>query len=176
MRKKTPAYHVNGIAHADELASQEMRSVPNIEVQQEARSQPQSQSQQSQSQGPEPKVKSKSWVKANRDVKLKRWVLWVIGGVILILVGVSAVLGGILGSRALRSKDNNDAPTASNITSNGTSPTGNTPNVTPVQPIRSGSRLDVPGHRTKTDYSIRLLYQDKDNQIRFTDKDSISAN
>ncbi|KAI1409699.1 hypothetical protein F5Y13DRAFT_192961 [Hypoxylon sp. FL1857] len=127
---------------------------------------------------------SLSWVKderqtqVRRDVRVKRWLLWAIGGAALFLIGAGAVLGGVLGSRTGRYSYGSDPPIVSNTTSNGTSPNtpSSTPVSTPVRSIRAGSRLAVTGYRTKTDYSIRLFYQDKDNQLRFVDKESAGAN
>ncbi|KAI1390104.1 uncharacterized protein F4822DRAFT_224534 [Hypoxylon trugodes] len=121
-----------------------------------------------------------SWVKAERqigmgEVKIKQWVLWVIGGVVFIFIGAGAVIGGIMGSRAESANHSSSStPPSTNTTTNGTSP--NTMNSTLTQSIRSGSRLAVTGYRTKTDYSIRLFYQDEDHQLRFTDKENVNAN
>ncbi|OTA84581.1 hypothetical protein M434DRAFT_16388 [Hypoxylon sp. CO27-5] len=71
-----------------------------------------------------------------------------------------------------------DSPIVSNTTSNGTSPDmpSSTPISAPIKSIKTNSRLAVTGYRTKTDYSIRLFYQEKDNQLRFVDKESAGAN
>ncbi|XXG94040.1 hypothetical protein Hte_000291 [Hypoxylon texense] len=112
---------------------------------------------------------------AKKEVKVKRWVLWTIGGIILVLVIIGAVLGGILGSRSSSHEDDDDdTAIPSNSTSNGTTP--DSPNSTPLQSIRTGSKLAVTGYRTKTDYSMRLFYQDLDNRIRFVDKENVNAN
>ncbi|KAI1142856.1 hypothetical protein F5Y05DRAFT_366437 [Hypoxylon sp. FL0543] len=124
---------------------------------------------------------SSSWVKdehrtqVRKDGKRRRWVLWAVGGAVLLLIGAGAVLGGVLGSRAGRYSH---PAVVANTTSNGTIPDtpSSTPASSPVKSIRAGSRLAVTGYRTKTDYSIRLFYQDKDNQLRFVDKESASAN
>ncbi|KAI1765282.1 hypothetical protein GGR53DRAFT_490534 [Hypoxylon sp. FL1150] len=108
-----------------------------------------------------------------KDVKVKRWVLWTVGGIILILVTIGAVLGGILGTRRSSNNDDN-AAIPSNSTSNETTP--DSTSSTSVQSIRAGSKLAVTGYRTKTDYSIRLFYQDQNNQLRFIDKENVSAN
>ncbi|KAI0848914.1 hypothetical protein F5Y00DRAFT_237047 [Daldinia vernicosa] len=120
-----------------------------------------------------------SWVKDERhilgndkEVKVKRWVLWAIGGAVVLLLGIGATLGGIMGSRAHWSVSYDG--TESNITSNGTSTSP--PKSTPTQSIKVGSRLAVTGYRTDADYGVRLFFQDQDNQIRFTDKEHVSAN
>ncbi|KAI2470068.1 hypothetical protein F4781DRAFT_392239 [Annulohypoxylon bovei var. microspora] len=129
-----------------------------------------------------------SWMKegrqawANKDVKVKRWVIWALGGTLLILASVGATIGGILRADAVRAKnapkggDNNDSntPVVSNTTSNATSP--DTPETTTKPTVRIGSRLAVTGYRNQTDYSIRLFYQDEDNQIQFMDKEGAGAN
>ncbi|KAI1376299.1 hypothetical protein F4677DRAFT_419526 [Hypoxylon crocopeplum] len=225
-----PPYRTHGAAHADEVSSQEMQTIPATEPLQLARSQPQLQSLQQPQQytnqyhgqsfqtlpspqlsnysinnltySPNPATSnenqlnpyptaspSSSWVKdesqthVDEHVKVKRWVLWLVIGVVIILVGVGAVLGGVLGTRAEGEKSSNSGgiPTSSNTT-NGTSPntspdiSPNTSTSTPSRPIRSGSRLAVTGYRTETDYSIRLFFQDQDNQLRFSDKESSGAN
>ncbi|KAI1798619.1 hypothetical protein F4811DRAFT_174455 [Daldinia bambusicola] len=127
-----------------------------------------------------------SWVKdghrtlgSGKEVKVKRWILWAIGGAIVLLLGAGATLGGVLGSRARWSDgderiDSKTTPnTTSNTTSNRTSPSP--PKSTPMQSIKVGSKLAVTGYRTGSDYSIRLFFQDQDNQIRFTDRESASA-
>ncbi|KAK6948285.1 hypothetical protein Daesc_010050 [Daldinia eschscholtzii] len=127
-----------------------------------------------------------SWVKDERqilgdgkEVKVKRWVLWTICGAIVLLVGIGATLGGIIGSRAHWSSSNeqvdfNTTPGDTNDTSPSTPKP--TPTPTPTQSIKVGSRLAVTGYRTGADYSIRLFFQDQDNQIRFTDKEKANAN
>ncbi|KAI0842964.1 hypothetical protein F5Y06DRAFT_78030 [Hypoxylon sp. FL0890] len=108
-------------------------------------------------------------LKKKKNIRVNRWVLWAVGGTLLFLVGIGSVVGGIFGSRTGR-----DSPgIVSSTTSNGTSP--DMPSSTPKS-IRAGSRLAVTGYRTKTDYSIRLFYQSKDNQLRFVDKESAGAN
>ncbi|KAI0175996.1 hypothetical protein GGR52DRAFT_340074 [Hypoxylon sp. FL1284] len=111
---------------------------------------------------------------AKKGIRVKPWVLWTVGGVILLLILIGAVLGGILGARATQAHNGGGG---SNSTSNGTRPDnpGSDSDPDPV-PIRAGSRLAVTGYRTKTDYSIRLFYQDEDDQIRFTDKENAKAN
>ncbi|KAI8960761.1 hypothetical protein F5Y11DRAFT_349181 [Daldinia sp. FL1419] len=123
-----------------------------------------------------------SWVKDEhrilgngKEVKVKRWVIWAVGGAILLLLGIGATLGGIMGSRAHWSVSYDQID--SNTTSNGTtSSSPSPPKSTPTQSIKVGSRLAVTGYRTDTDYSIRLFFQDQDNQIRFLDKEKASAN
>ncbi|KAI1779425.1 hypothetical protein F4818DRAFT_399278 [Hypoxylon cercidicola] len=120
---------------------------------------------------------SSSWLKEHetpvkKEVRVKNWVLWTVGGVVLMLVIIGAVLGGILGARSTGS--HNSTTIISNSTSNGTTP--DSPNPTPPQSIRAGSRLAVTGYRTKSDYSIRLFYQDQNNRLRFTDKENVGAN
>ncbi|KAI1213830.1 uncharacterized protein F4807DRAFT_202174 [Annulohypoxylon truncatum] len=126
---------------------------------------------------------SSSWV--SKDVKVKRWVIWAISGALILIIGVGAIIGGIIGAEEVKAKhatdsnDSNDsngsdAPTSSNTTSNGTSP--NAPQTISAPRVRLGSRLAVTGYRNATDYNIRLFYQDKDNQIQFVDKEGASAN
>lgn len=120
---------------------------------------------------------SPSWLKneaqeqGKKDVKVKRWVLWTIGGIVILLVALGAILGGVLGAR---SGSHGSTSVVSNTTSNATS--SDTPKTTPLQSIRTGSKLAVTGYRTKTDYAIRLFYQDQDHQLRFSDKESSGAN
>lgn len=120
-----------------------------------------------------------SWVKDERrilgngkEVRVKRWTLWAIGGAVVLLLGIGATLGGIIGSQAHWSVSYDG--TGSNITSNGTS--SSPPKSTPTQSIKVGSRLAVTGYRTDADYGIRLFFRDEDNQIRFTGKEHVSAN
>ncbi|KAI0898597.1 hypothetical protein F4806DRAFT_458932 [Annulohypoxylon nitens] len=121
-----------------------------------------------------------TWV--SKDVKVKRWVIWAISGTLILIIGIGAILGGIIGSQEENAKyapssnpdNNNDPPTNSNTTTNGTSP--NTPQTVSTPSVRLGSRLAVTGYRNETNYSIRLFYQDKDNQIQFVDKEGASAN
>lgn len=107
-----------------------------------------------------------------KEVRVKRWILWAIGGAVVLLLGIGATLGGIIGSQAHWSVSYDG--TGSNITSNGTS--SSPPKSTPTQSIKVGSRLAVTGYRTDADYGIRLFFQDEDDQIRFTDKEHASAN
>ncbi|KAI6093477.1 hypothetical protein F4821DRAFT_220702 [Hypoxylon rubiginosum] len=222
----TPPYRTIGAAHADELTSQGMQAVHNVEPQQLARSQDRLPSQEQLSYPwtgpsanqyygqsfqtlPSPQASgysgdnptyspvliasnaeshhlnpqatttpSSSWPKeretpVKKDIKVQRWVLWTVGGIILILVIIGAVLGGILGTRRSNSYDDNGA-IPSNSTSNETTP--DSTSSTPVQSIKVGSKLAVTGYRTKTDYSIRLFYQDQNNQLRFMDKENVGAN
>ncbi|KAH9999558.1 hypothetical protein F4779DRAFT_631289 [Xylariaceae sp. FL0662B] len=103
-----------------------------------------------------------SWAKderqagAGENTGRKRWVLWAIGAVVLILIIVGAVVGGVVGSRAAaHSDDGSKGMTASNGTSPDTS--------TPLQSIRTGS-------------SYRLFYQDQFDHLRYSDKESINTN
>ncbi|KAI0383740.1 hypothetical protein F5Y04DRAFT_19953 [Hypomontagnella monticulosa] len=126
-----------------------------------------------------------SWAKERRQAlmggdrtRAKRFMLWALIGAGLVVVGLGAVLGGVLGSKAEKASHSNDAPVVSNTTpnttSNGTSST--IPNSVLQQPIRAGSKLAVTGYRRKGDYSIRLFFQDQDHQLRFIDRETSSSN
>ncbi|KAI1461703.1 hypothetical protein F4805DRAFT_413050 [Annulohypoxylon moriforme] len=120
---------------------------------------------------------SSSWV--SKDVKVKRWVIWAISGSLILIIGVGAIIGGIIGAEAEKANHapeggDSDSPAVPNTPSNGTSP--NTPQTISTPSVRIGSRLAVTGYRNDTDYSIRLFYQDKDNQIQFVDKEGASSN
>ncbi|OTA69247.1 hypothetical protein K449DRAFT_460794 [Hypoxylon sp. EC38] len=229
-----PPYRTHGIAHADGLTSQGVRTVSAIESLPLSRSQPQFQPQpHSQNQWTESSVyqhygqssqilpssqisgyssdhptygsqlatpstenqylnpfaatspntsrgKDEHQTQVGKDVKVKRWVSWAVGGALLFIISAGAVLGCVPGSRAGRYSYGygSDSPIVSNRTSNGTSPDtpSSTPMSAPVKSIQTNSRLAVTGYRTKTDYSIRLFYQDKDNQLRFVDKERAGAN
>ncbi|KAI1093503.1 hypothetical protein F5B19DRAFT_449621 [Rostrohypoxylon terebratum] len=121
----------------------------------------------------EPAQTKSLWV--NKDIKVKRWVVWAISGTLILIIGIGAILGGIIGSQIESAKNapgNN--PGNNSTTTNGTSP--NTPQTASTPSVRLGSRLAVTGYRNETDYNIRLFYQDKDNQIQFVDKEGASAN
>ncbi|KAI0890672.1 uncharacterized protein GGS22DRAFT_151546 [Annulohypoxylon maeteangense] len=114
-----------------------------------------------------------SWV--SKDIKVKRWIIWAISGALILIIGVGAIIGGIIGARAEKAKhapvgNPSNIPTVSNTTSS------NTPQTTSTPSVRLGSRLAVTGYRNATDYSIRLFYQDEDNQLQFIDKEGASVN
>ncbi|KAI0102365.1 hypothetical protein F4776DRAFT_668966 [Hypoxylon sp. NC0597] len=116
-----------------------------------------------------------SWVKTEhqtqlgKDVRAKRRVLWAVGGIHIFLISAGAVLGGVdtaTAKAAIRQLFRIQHPIE-------------LPRIRqarPVKSIRTNSRLAVTGYRTKTDCGIRLFYQDRDNHLRFVDKESAGAN
>ncbi|KAH9902321.1 hypothetical protein F4778DRAFT_120196 [Xylariomycetidae sp. FL2044] len=117
-----------------------------------------------------------SWMKdeqpqsTGKKIHRKPRLRWVIVAIILILVGVGAIVGGVVGTRESHSGHNSAAaaaPAAANDTAD----------VTPLETIRIGSRLAVTGYkRDNSDYAFILFYQDPNNRLRFSSKESKNGN
>lgn len=104
--------------------------------------------------------------------------------VVLVLVLVGGIVGGVVGGLASRHHNANSEgestamPVASNIPTGsvaGDSTTSPTPTPTPTPTLlslQSNSRLAVSGWRADGGFKIRLFYQDKKDNLRFSDYSS----
>ncbi|KAI1498284.1 hypothetical protein F5X99DRAFT_394188 [Biscogniauxia marginata] len=104
-------------------------------------------------------AKDESHMAAAGEAKRKKWMLWIIGGVVLTMVIVGAVVGGVLGSKAGKSDSNTSSDSA-------------------PETIRAYSRIAVTGYRldSRDDYAMRIFFQDPQQQLRFISKESTSDN
>ncbi|KAI1083358.1 hypothetical protein F5B20DRAFT_529699 [Whalleya microplaca] len=109
-------------------------------------------------------IKDEQQAGAGGNTGRRRWVWWTVGAAVLILVIIGAVVGGVMGGRAAAKSGGGSKGTTSSDTS------------TPLQSIRTGSRLAVTGYRGKSDFSYRLFYQDVNNQLRYSDKENSNGN
>ncbi|CAJ2500885.1 Uu.00g037380.m01.CDS01 [Anthostomella pinea] len=117
---------------------------------------------------------------ADKATNRRKWMLWAVGGVLLFMAIIGAVVGGIVGSKAAHASDSDSANNHSGqgLPTADPAPSNTTASDTPPKTIRTNSRLAVTGYRNQTtaDYAIRLFYQDSNNQLRFVDKESPGAN
>jgi hypothetical protein len=102
----------------------------------------------------------------------RRKVWWIVGGTILgLLVIVSTVVGGILGSKtATHTNSGNSTSVVPSSGNNHTSTTG------VLTSIRENSKMAVTGYRgANGNYTLRLFFQGPDNYLRFMDKNSVDS-
>ncbi|KAI0137095.1 hypothetical protein BJ170DRAFT_677953 [Xylariales sp. AK1849] len=91
--------------------------------------------------------------------KRRKW--WIAGGILALFIVIGVILGAVLGTQSVRKDDSSAViPLASD-------------NATSLKTIRPTSRLATTGYRGDNgDYTLRLFFQDPDNNIRFMDKTS----
>ncbi|KAH8196427.1 hypothetical protein TruAng_009414 [Truncatella angustata] len=98
--------------------------------------------------------------------KSRQW--WIAGGILGLLIMIGAVVGGVVGANALKNADS--------MVGGGQTPPSENTTITTPKIIRQNSRLAVTGYRGASgNYTLRLFFQDPDNQLRFMDKSSVGG-
>ncbi|KAI1407324.1 hypothetical protein F5Y13DRAFT_206468 [Hypoxylon sp. FL1857] len=109
----------------------------------------------------------------------RRLFIWI--GVLSLLL-IAAIVGGVVGGLRSRTGKDNSAETPVALPAASKSPTATSPSeqttassptaTATLQSLRPDSRLAVTGWRADTGFKIRLFYQDRSNNLRFSDYSS----